>query len=258
MFGTDPTLMGAKEPTFQKRSYQMSKFQFSFLHRDVSIAGRFQSAVAKPIVGSNATSSHDSFLHEGCETVSRCILKNTKANSPKAFILLVFYSNSYKYFACSPTSSFAWLLSANKGFIYFNHTRQTVTARTHHGATQFMQPCPSRAIASQTKYTFQPECTGPIFLPGYPPYRPKPDRQRLVSVLKNRPRDYRQLVMATGALVQCGSNRPCFETATSWTGEAVWPSQAIKVVSTSLFRRKPSLKFGQTLGVLLHAPLYYI
>ena len=107
MFRTDPTLMGAKEPTFQKRSYQMSKFQFSFLHRDVSIAGRFQSAVAKPIVGSNGTSSHDSFLHEGCETVSRCILKNTKANSPKAFILLVFYSNSYKYFACTPTFSFA-------------------------------------------------------------------------------------------------------------------------------------------------------
>jgi hypothetical protein len=48
----------------------------------------------------------------------------------------------------------AGFLSANKGFINFNNTRQTVPTRTYHSSTQFLQPCPSRSIASQTKDSF--------------------------------------------------------------------------------------------------------
>ena len=174
--------------------------------------------------------------------------QDAKTNSPNTFISFIFDGNCYQYLSCRPTTSFPWFRSANKRFVYFNHARQTVTPRTHHGTPQFIQPCPSRTITAQTKYAFETKRTGPIFLPGYPPYRPKPNRQGFVSVLKNRPGDNRQLVMATRALVQHRTNRPCLLTAASRTDEAVWPPEAIKIVSASLLRGKPSLKFGQTLG----------
>jgi hypothetical protein len=79
-----------------------------------------------------------------------------------------------------------------------------------------------------------------------------------VGVLKNRPGGYRQLVMATGAFVQHRTNRPRLVTPTSRTGEAVWPSQARKIVSTGLLRRKPTLKFSQVLGECLHTPVHYM
>ncbi len=255
---TDCTLMGTQKPTFQKRYYQVSKLQFSIFNSDVPITNRIQFAVAKPIVGSNGTSSRDSFLNKGVETVCRGIRKNTKTNSPNAVISLVFDCDTYEYLTGRPTTSFTRFLSANNGFIYFNNTRQAVPVRTDHGPTQFVQPGPGRAIASQTKDAFKAQSAGSIFLSSYPPYRPKPHHQRLVGILKNCSRYNRQLIVATGTLEQHSTNWPGFRVPTSWTDKAFRPSQTIKVVSTILFRRKPRLKFSQTFGVRFHAPLLYV
>jgi len=236
----------------------MSKLQLIFPDLDMVIADGYQFVVATPLIGPNGTSTHNSVLHEGCEAATGGIRKNTETNPPNAFVPLVFHSNSYQYFACRPTPPFARLFSTNKGFIYFNDTRQIVTSGAYHGTPQFMQPGPSCAVAPQTKYPFQAKCTRSIFLSGYPPYCPKPNRQRFMGILKNRPRDYRQLVMTTGAFVQHITNRPGFETVTSRTGKAVWPSQVKKIVTTGFLRRKPTLKFSQIFGVFFHTPEHYM
>lgn len=67
---TDRTMMGSHKPTFQERSHQMSKLQIIFLDREMPIASGFQSVVANPVIGPNATSTYNSILHEGCETVT--------------------------------------------------------------------------------------------------------------------------------------------------------------------------------------------
>src|SRR3989337_4253223 len=162
--------MSSQKPTFQERSHQMSKLQIIFLDRQVAIAGGSQAGVAKPIISSNGASTHNSVLNKGGEAVAGSIRKNAKTNSPNAFIPSIFDSNSYQNLACSTTTSFARLFSTNVGFVHFNDTRQVVTAGAHHGTTQFMQPCPSRAITAQTKDAFEPKCTGSIFLSSYPPY----------------------------------------------------------------------------------------
>ena len=236
----------------------MSKFQVIFLYPIMAIANRTQSVVTAPLVGSNSTSSHNFVLHKGHEAVTGGVFKNSTTNPPNSFGLLIFHGNPYKYFPCSPSASFARLLSSNESFVYFNDTRQLITAGAHHGTTQFMQPCPGCAITPQTKYTFQAKGTCSIFLTGNPPNRPKPEHQRFVRALKNCPCGYRQLVMASGAFEQCLTNRPCLEISTSRAGKTVWPSYSIKIVPTSVLRRKPALKFSQVSGVFFHTPTHYM
>lgn len=73
----------------------------------MAIANGYQTVVATPLISTNITSIHNSIFHKGCKTVTGGVRKNSKTNSPNAFVPLIFYGNSYKYFAFSPTASFA-------------------------------------------------------------------------------------------------------------------------------------------------------
>jgi len=72
-------------------------------------------------------------------------------------------------------------------------TTRPVAAGTHHRSAQLVQPRPRRAVTAQSQQPLQPQRAGSCFLACDIPNCSKPQHQRLTSILKDRPRQQRDL-----------------------------------------------------------------
>ena len=80
----------------------------------------------------------------------------------------------------------ALLQPAAVALVYLDSPREQLPARSHHGATEFMQPCPGGLIFLQTEHSLPSQRAGAVLLSGHPPHRAEPDRQRSPRVLEDR------------------------------------------------------------------------
>ena len=64
-----------------------------------------------------------------------------------------------------PSSSIL-LLAAPVCFVDFHDSGQAISTRPHHGAPQFMQPCPHGVVTAQAQFSLQPYSADAMLLAG--------------------------------------------------------------------------------------------
>ena len=87
-------------------------------------------------------------------------------------------------------------------------TAELIPARTDHCLPQFVQPHPSRLIASKAKNTLQAQSTRPVLLAGHKPHGSKPSAQRHSRPLKDDPRRHRDLMSVLPTMKVTPTCRP--------------------------------------------------
>jgi hypothetical protein len=74
-----------------------------------------------------------------------------QSDAANAIAVFLGCNDDYSLVLCqSPDNTF--FLDTPVGFIYLYRSLQTVTARPHHGSTEFMQPRPRRHVATQPEH----------------------------------------------------------------------------------------------------------
>ena len=257
------SLMGPKQPALEEcgnsiRQRQKVIADIGILTDNrVGIALGSQRRIPAPTIGAYCATWLNAFFHSGDQAISRCISYSAQANAarPVAFIL---NRNHNQRLASRSAPPLAWFFSTDVGFIHFNSSRQTVSARSYHGSSQLMQPCPSRMIAAEAQYPLQPEGTDTVLLAHHVPDRAEPQFQWLLGILKYRTGGNRGLKSAVGTFIQISIQGPSFMSSAARTPEAIWPTQLGQIFPTSLLGGKAFLKLQYGLGIVLHKEVYYI
>ena len=114
---------------------------------------------------------------------------------------------------------------ADKRFINFNFSPESLPFRCNHGTAQFVQPRPCRNIAAQPQNSLDRQGTGSGFLAGHSPDGPKPQDQGLTAILKNRASCDRSLIVALLANHQSALCKTEGSVCTARTNKTIRPSQ---------------------------------
>jgi hypothetical protein len=186
------TLQGSLKPSFQNACYQItSRKQIFTYHRIfpndlmfISSSGKV--VISTPSISSNDASRFNCFFHCKFKAFCGSIRNASKTDPSKSFAVLLCGDENQCFSARSATTLATVFFTANKGFINFDNTTQTITALTNHSTTKFMQPCPCGFVTAQTDYLLKTFGAGTAFLTGDPPYHSKPDRQRFPRSFKDR------------------------------------------------------------------------
>ncbi len=213
----------------------------------------FQSPISVQAIRMHYTARLDGMLDELVQVRFCRGSHASQANSPDASSILL-CGNHHERFSYGLPSVNVFFLTSDKRFIDLDASLQTVPARTHHCATQFVQPCPSRQIATQAQRTLHTDRTGPVLLTRDVPHGPKPHSQRLARILKNRPRRHRCLITASVANEPASRGRPAALMMAARTNEPVRPPQPNQVVPTGFLRRKPVFQLQDRPGIVFHTP----
>jgi hypothetical protein len=162
-------------------------------------------------------------------------IDDTHANPPNCLAIRFCRNHNQRLVAAAP-SRLAFFQTAEIGLVHFHPSRQFVAARSDHGPTQFVQPCPGRLVTPQPQHPLDPQRTRPVFLAGHIPHRPEPHDQRLAYILENRPRRHRGLAPTPSALEQGLTDYTRLHPATLGTPKAVGPPHPDQILPTCLFR----------------------
>ena len=212
--------------------------------------------VAQPAVGVDDAARLDRILHKRHQALRRGVDDSPHPNSTDTRSIFL-SRNDNQCFALGLASANALLQAAQVGLVYLDSPGQAIPVRAHHGASQFMQPRPSRLVTPQPQHPLEAHGAGTVLLAGHPPDRPEPKCQGLAGVLKDRPGRHRTLVVATRTLQQNAGLRPTFPPATARAAKAVRPTEPKQILPAGLLRRKASLKFHQIPRKILHRGPYY-
>ena len=148
--------------------------------------------------------------------------------------------------------------TAHIGFVHLDPPAEAIAARTHHGATELVEPRPRRLVAAQAQRPLQPQGAHPGLLVRDPPHRPKPRGQRRPRVLKDRAGGHRGLVGTGRALPPPAPHGPRLRRATAWAPKPVRPPELLQVRTTGLFRRESPLELPEIPRVILHEAVRYM
>src|SRR6266699_4663841 len=226
--------------------------------RDLVVVARsLDRQVPEPAVGVDCASGLDHFLHKRQQAFRRGVQDAAHADSsdPRP-ILLSSDDNQRLTLSLAPTRAF--LNAPDVGFVHLDASRQTVPPRSHHRATQLVQPRPCCLVASQSKYPLQPQGAGPVLLRRNPVHRAKPIHQGLARVLEDRPCCHRGLVATFAALQQHRSHWPVSIALTTRAAKTLRPAKPEQVVAARLLRRELGIELAQIAREFLHRPPYYI
>ena len=208
-----------------------------FAHHFMGIPKGAQFAIAPPVVSANNGSRNYRLPYSFPQTLGRGIGHTHKPNPANPFTVF-FGSNHNQTFSQSAAPSFARLFSTYIGFVNLDQSRKAISSGSDHGAPQFMEPSPCRAITAKTKQSLQTQRTGACLLIGYKPNSPKPHTQRLAGVLKDGSSRHRYLVAAGATNQQIAFGWPSLCSLTPRTNETLRPTQSEEIVSACFFRRK--------------------
>ena len=174
----------------------------------MAITELLQSLVSGPSVRANYRPDFRDVLDEREQAPAGCVRDSSQTNTTDAFRLFL-SSNDNDAFVLRSPSTRAFCIATDICFINFNQSRQPITARSHHGATQLVKPCPGGFISREAKLTLKPHCANPILFRSNQPHGEEPQPQRLASTVKNRPRCRRGLVVTSSTLSQrLSADRP--------------------------------------------------
>ena len=96
-------------------------------------------------------------------------------------------------FPSAPRPRFAFLTSTDISFVYLNAPRESVSSRSHHSPSKFVQPLPGCLIAAWLNDSSKAKSVSTVFLGGNVPHRAKPQTQGLAGAMKNRAGRYGSL-----------------------------------------------------------------
>src|SRR5215469_1707083 len=220
----------------------------------VSVPSHLQTGISFPSVRVDHAARLDRLGDKGLQTGGRGVPNLTQSDAPGA--LSVFLAgHSHQSLCLCPATANPLFQSAQVSLVHLDPTAQLVTARSHHGPSQFVQPCPGGDVAAQTQNALQPQRTGSVLLRRHPPDSPEPQGQRFPGILEDRTRRQRHLVFAASTDQQVTLRCPTRRPATARANETFRPTKLQQVLSTGLFGSKPGLQFSQRAGVVLHRSL---
>jgi hypothetical protein len=104
-----------------------------------------------------------------------------------------------------------------------------------------MQHGPGGLIAAQAQNPLQAQGANSVLS-----HRPKPDRQRQMAVLKNRPRRDRHLVVADGASPAIPPHAAGRRSRTTWTCPSPRPSKHCRILDAGIFAAETFLQLKQS------------
>ena len=265
MIVANSTLMCSHEPSFQKGYYAMHTGKQirwrlpSFTEVDclMPIAQSLQTRITSPAIRNYGTARLDGCRDKRMQTGRRCIVNLFHAH-PSDFCSILLSRNDNQCLIFDLSAPQTLFKTADIGFINFYCAAKPIPARPDHRATQFMKPRPCSFITAKPKNPFQTQRACTALLAGYPPDRPEPKGQGHPAFLKYRSAGDGCLIAACSALNKGAANRPPFAALTARTTKPIRPAQFQQIAAASCFRRKSGFKFNKGLGVVFHAPLFYM
>src|SRR3954447_7659359 len=257
-------LVRAHQPPLEEGDHSMNsrhqfrwRFLVPFQKCDV-VAVTFAShrLVAQPSVGVNDAARLHRNLYKTHQACRRGVPDSAHPNATDT--RSIFLSRHYNQcFAFSLAAANTFLQAAEVRLIYFDPSGHAIPVRAHHGASQFMQPRPSRLVTLEPQHPLKAHGARTVLLAGDPPSRPKPKGQGLAGILKDRPSSHRTLVVAIRTLQKNAGFWPALSPATARAAKAVRPTEPKQILPAGRLRRKASLKFHQIPRKILHRRPYY-
>ena len=228
-----------------------------------------QFVVATPSIGKNFGALLDNLTDERDKAIAGHIGNSAHSNPSEPLGRINFNRNNHHFFAFAATSSLAANVApANVGLVNFNTSAELISIRTHHGAPQFVQPCPCSLITPQPKNAFQPQSTCTVFLTGHKPDGSEPRCQWHPCTFKNGSCRYRNLAPALLAMKIATSGFPRLGFAAALSAfKSIRPTATGKISSACRFIGEPFKKLLVCTGVVLsryrawtvvHADRYYM
>ncbi len=173
-------------------------------------------------------------------SVDRC--HTAKANPSQHFLSMPFNSNKHQGLALCAATPCSFSFTANKGFVHFDTSCQSIPPGSNHDTTKFLQPCPSGLVAPKPISVTQVSSAQAGFLRHHHPHDVKPKTQRFTAVLKHRAGCCRDLSIATVTMQQALCGTPRFRAAALRTRKSARPSHPLQVRRAVRIRRKPLQK----------------
>src|SRR5271157_4376268 len=234
----DAALVGAGQPSFEKRSCDMDAWQH-FVREFVAaaddddfvlVASLRQAGIAAPSVRVDYTAGHHGLLDEGDEAIPGHILDTSQSDTAdSAPGLFRRYRNDGFGFGLSPAD--AHFSSADIDLVDFDSSDEAIPTRTDHRSAQLVEPCPGCLIASQAEYPLQAQGAHTVLLAGHEPHCEEPRPQRFTRVLKYRAGSQRRASITDPAPQQSVRHNPRFPDLLAMRADkAIWPSQAANIV----------------------------
>ena len=257
-------LMSPLQPAFKQSCNPISQGQqivtyiaAALAYYRMLITFRTQLCVSLPSICTYQAAFFYTFLDCWYKILCRGISYSSKANSSK-MVIFVFYHNDNQTLAFGTTPPFPRLFPTDVSFVYFDCTRQSISSRSDHCTSQFVQPCPSCTITFKSQNSLQSQCANPIFLIDNIPDSSKPKHQWLSSIIEYRPSCDRGLSITNLTVVQSLFCDPCLCMTTFGTTKTVLPSNVGQVFQTGFFFFKSVFEFKDCRWVVFHTPILYI
>jgi hypothetical protein len=156
-----------------------------------------QFIISSPSTGKNFRTFFDNLIDERDKAIAGRVGNPTHPNSSEALGRKNFNRDNHNFLAfTAPSSLTAKIATANVGLVNLNLSAELLSIRAHHATPEFVQPCPCSLVTRQTKNTFHPQSTRPVFLAGHKPNGGKPRPQRHPCTFKDGSCRHRNLASA--------------------------------------------------------------
>jgi hypothetical protein len=139
-----------------------------------------------------------------------------------------------------------------------NVPRKSVSSRSHHSPSEFVQPLPGGLIAAWLNDSSKAKSVGTVFLCGNVPHGAKPQTQWLTRAMKNRARGYGSLHATLLTTPQPSARPPRSVCPTLWAHKPIRPTQSGQVFHASCLGREPLLEFRQRPRIVFHDQTLYL
>ncbi len=208
-----------------------------------------------PSVRDHRGSRPDGALHERQKTLGGGVRHRTQTDASDAFPLDL-RGDHYQDLVSQMPMAPPGFHPTHIRFFHLYVPNQSVSVRPDHGAPEFLQAGPSGLVASKAQQTLQTKRADTVLLIGDQPDGAEPSPKRKMTSMDDRPGRHRGLVSAVGTHHQGPLGGPVAGTSAPGTTETRRPAQPGQVGPAVGLRCKPSLEFGKSARITLHA-LYY-
>ena len=205
---------------------------------------RLEGRVPCPAISLDEGPGFDHIANEAGQVVSGNSgdMAQTNSSEPMRFHL---YRNGHDSLGNRVSPMHTSLRSPKIAFIHLHRANQSVSARTHHGPSKFVEPGPRGDVTAQAKDSLQSESIRPVFLTCQFPHGMEPQAQGLPGPLKNRSSGHRDLAAAQGAEEQVPGGMPSCRAGSRTTraDKLFGPTQPLQISLAGPFIGEESKKF---------------
>ena len=218
-----------------------------------------QPGISRPGVCPDHAPRFDHCLDKSPKAFCRSISHMLEANPSDSFRRFIFNADDDQSFPfCPSTSLTTFFASTDIGFVYLNAPRESVSSRSHHSPSEFVQPLPGGLIAAWLNDSFKSKSVGTVFLGGDVPHRAKPLTQWLTGAMENRAGGYGSLDTTVSTIPQPPARPPRSIRPTLRAYKTIRPTQSRQVFQASSLSRKTLLELCQRPRIVFHDRILHL